>query len=80
VVLSGGGDPLGVATGAGPDTNASRNAVILTIVGKQAFASAGQITVVATPPGGVSDAAGDLLAADDTVFNILPKAAGIWPG
>ena len=60
--------------------NASRNAVTLTIVGKQKFAKGGQITVIATPPDGVSGAAGDLLSANDTVFNILPKAKGVWPG
>ena len=59
--------------------DASRNAVILTIAGKQTFAKGGQITVIATPPNGVSDAAGDFLAAGDTVFNILPKARGVWP-
>jgi hypothetical protein len=58
--------------------DASRNAVILTIIGKQTFAKGGQIAVVATPPDGVSSAAGEFLAASDTVFNILPKASGIW--
>ena len=60
--------------------NASRNSVTLTIVGKQIFAKGGQITVIATPPSGVSSATGYFLAANDTVFTILPKARGIWPG
>jgi virginiamycin B lyase len=59
--------------------DASRNAVTLTLVGKQLFAQGGQITVIAAPPSGVSSASGDLLAANDTVFTILPKAEGIWP-
>lgn len=60
--------------------NASRNSVTLTIVGKQKFAKGGQITIIATPPDGVSSATGVFLAANDTVFNILPKASSIWPG
>jgi virginiamycin B lyase len=60
--------------------DASRNAVTLTIVGKQTFAKGGRITINATPPNGVADAAGDFLAVNDTVFTILPKASGIWPG
>ncbi len=59
--------------------DASTNAVILTIMGKQAFAKGGQITVNATPPDGVSSATGDFLATNDTVFNILAKAKSVWP-
>jgi hypothetical protein len=59
--------------------DASRKAVILTIVGKQMFAKGGQITVIAAPTDGVSSAAGDLLAANDTAFNLLPKATRVWP-
>jgi sugar lactone lactonase YvrE len=59
--------------------DASRNAVTLTLVGKQLFAQGGQITVIAAPPSGVSGASGGFLAASDTVFTILPKAAGVWP-
>ena len=40
--------------------DASTNAVILTIMGKQAFAKGGQITVNATPPDGVSQRDGRL--------------------
>jgi virginiamycin B lyase len=58
----------------------SRNAVTLSIVGKQTFAKGGRITINATPPDGVSSDTGDFLAANDTVFNILPKASGVWPG
>jgi hypothetical protein len=60
--------------------DASRNSITLTLVGKQTFAQGGQITVIATPPSGVSSASGDFLAANDTVFTILPKATGVWPG
>jgi hypothetical protein len=60
--------------------DASRNAVTLTLMGKQTFAQGGQITVIATPPGGVSSTTGDFLAANDTVFTILPKATGVWAG
>jgi streptogramin lyase len=59
--------------------DAPRNAVTLTLVGKQLFAQGGQITVIAVPPSGVSSASGDFLAASDTVFTILPKAEGVWP-
>ncbi len=62
-----------------PTYSASSNSVTLTIVGKQKFAMGGQITVNATPPSGVSSATGDFLAANDTVFVILPKASGVWP-
>jgi hypothetical protein len=61
------------------DYDASRNAIILTIAGKQTFAKGGQITVIATLPDGVASAEGDFLAANETVFNILPKATGVWP-
>ena len=60
--------------------SASKNSVTLTIVGKQMFGMGGQITVIATPPSGVSSATDDFLAANDTVFTILPKARGIWLG
>ena len=60
--------------------DASKNSVTLTLAGKQMFAQGGQITVIATPPNGVSDATGDFLAANDTVFTILPKARGIRTG
>jgi hypothetical protein len=62
-----------------PTYNASSRSVTLTVVGKQSFAKGGQITVIATPPSGVSSTTGDFLAANDTVFTILPKASGIWP-
>ena len=58
----------------------SRNAVKLSLAGNQMFTNGGQITVVATPPGGVSDPAGDFLAANDTAFTILPRAKDIQPG
>jgi len=62
-----------------PTYIASTNSVTLTIVGKQRFVKGGQITVIATPPGGVSSAAGYFLAANDANFIILPNASGVWP-
>ncbi len=60
--------------------NPSTNSVTLTIKGKQPFAKGGQIKVIATPPNGVTSAAGGLLDANDTVFTILAKGKGITPG
>ncbi|MFI5454720.1 MAG: hypothetical protein ACHRXM_04655 [Isosphaerales bacterium] len=60
--------------------NQSTNIVTLTIKGKQPFAMGGQIKVIASPPNGVSSAAGVLLDTSDTVFTILAKAKGIAPG
>jgi hypothetical protein len=58
--------------------------VSLLLSGHEAFAKGGQITVVASPPSGVSSASGVLLdgndrgtAGDNGVFTILPKATGI---
>jgi hypothetical protein len=63
-----------------PTYDASTKVVTLTIVGKKpSFAKGGQITVIATPPNGVSSTAGDYLAMIDTVFNIQPKAIAVWP-
>jgi hypothetical protein len=62
-----------------PTYNASTDVVTLTIVGKKpSFAKGGQINIIATPPNGVSSATGVFLAADDTVFIILPKATAVW--
>ena len=60
--------------------NPSSHSVTLTIKGKPTFAAGGQIKVIASPPNGVSSAAGVLLDASDTVFTILAKAKGITPG
>jgi hypothetical protein len=64
--------------------DAATHAVSLLLAGKQAFAQGGQITVIASPPVGVSDASGVLLDGNDQgnagangVFTILPKARGI---
>ena len=61
----------------------SNDSVSLLLIGKQAFAKGGQITVIAAPPDGVSSAAGVLLdgndegvAGDNGVFTILPRARG----
>ncbi len=67
--------------------NAASDSVDLLLAGKQAFKSGGQITVVATTPGGVSSALGVLLdgnnegtAGDNGTFTILSKAAGVTRG
>jgi hypothetical protein len=60
--------------------NQLSNSVTLTVEGKPTFATGGQIKVIASPPNGVSSAAGVLLDGSDTVFTILPKAKGITPG
>ena len=67
--------------------NAANDSVSLLLTGKQEFAKGGQITVIAAPPGGVSDASGVSLdggdtgqAGDNGVFTIVPKARGITRG
>jgi len=60
--------------------NQSTNSVTLMVKGKTTFAKGGQITVLTSPPNGVSSTAGVLLDSSDTVFTILPKAKGITPG
>ncbi len=69
------------------DYNPAAESVSLLLVGKQAFAQGGQITVVGAPPNGVSSTAGVLLDGNDEgvagnngVFMILPKAQGITRG
>ena len=66
---------------------AGANSVSLLLSSKQTFAHGGQITVIASPPNGVSSAAGILLdggdeghAGDNGVFTILSKARGITRG
>jgi len=65
----------------------SNDSVSLLLIGKQAFAEGGKLTVIAAPPDGVSGAAGVLLdgnnegvAGDNGVFTIMPKARGITRG
>jgi hypothetical protein len=62
-------------------------AVSLLSSGEQAFAKGGQLTVIATPPGGVSGASDVLLDGDgegqpgnNGTFTILPRARGIARG
>ena len=64
--------------------NALDQSVSLLLSGKQAFAQGGRITVISTPPGGVSSAAGVLLDGNDEgqpgdngTFTILPRARGV---
>ena len=65
----------------------SDDSLSLLLIGKQAFAQGGQLTVIAAPPHEVSGAAGVLLggndegvAGDNGVFTILPIARGIARG
>ena len=60
--------------------NAATNSVTLTLAGKQTFAKGGEITVVYSPPDGVSSASGVALDPDDAAFTIQPGAKGITPG
>ncbi len=55
--------------------NAATNSVSLLLSNQQKFAKGGRITVIATPPGGVSSVAGD-----DGVFTIPANARGITRG
>ena len=60
--------------------NPATNSVTLMISGKQAFATGGQITVNYSPPGGVSSATDEPLAANDASFAIAAKGSSIAPG
>ena len=61
--------------------NATNTIVTLVTSATQSrFAKGGQITVIYTPPNGVSSAAGVPLPAGDSTFTILPKAKRIAPG
>jgi hypothetical protein len=67
--------------------DAATDSVSLLLGGKQAFTQGGQITVIATSPGGVGGTSGVLLdgsdkgqAGDNGVFTILPRARGITRG
>ncbi len=53
--------------------------VMLTVRGKPKFIAGGRLTILASTPGGVSEASGTLLAAADTQFLIPPKGTGITP-
>ncbi len=53
------------------------DSVTLTLKSATPFAKGGRITIINTLPDGVSSAAGGVLAANDTVFTILPKAKGV---
>ena len=62
----------------------SKNSVNLTLVGKQTFAAGGQITLISSPPSGISSAQGifldgnkDGVPGDNATFKILPNAKGI---
>jgi len=54
--------------------------VTLTLLSKQAFAKGGEITVIYSPPGGVSSVDGTPLSSDDAKFTIAPKGKGVTAG
>ena len=58
--------------------SAATDSVNLTLVGTQAFATGGKLTVVGTPPNGVSGASGAPLAGTN-VFAISKKGNSITP-
>ncbi len=60
--------------------NTATNSVTLTLTGKEAFATGGQIKVNYSAPGGVSSATGVDLNANDATFTIQPKGTAIAPG
>jgi hypothetical protein len=61
--------------------NASNTSVtLLTSTPLKTFAKGGQITVIYTPPNGVSSAAGVPLSAADSTFTISQNAKSIKPG
>ena len=64
--------------------DSSNNSVKLLVAGRPTFTRGGQITLVATPPGGISSAAGVLLDGDNNgtpgdngTFTIIARARGI---
>ncbi len=57
--------------------NAATNSVTLTLAGKQAFAKGGEITIIYTPPTGVSSEAGVPLDSSDAELTISTKGTGI---
>jgi hypothetical protein len=52
----------------------------LTVLGKQKFAKGGEITVINTPPSGVSSSLGIALISSDAGLTISPNAKGISLG
>jgi hypothetical protein len=58
--------------------SAATDSVNLTLIGTQAFSNGGKLTVVGTPPNGVSGASGAPLAGS-TVFSISKKGSTISP-
>ena len=71
--------PVGLSAAYDPATNT----VTLTLQGKQTFAKGGQLTVIYSPPSGVSSASEVPLASSDATFTIPPKGtahhAGLRP-
>jgi streptogramin lyase len=60
--------------------NAATQSVTLNLAGKQTFAKGGQITVIYSPPNGVSSASGVALDSNDATFTVQPRAKGITAG
>lgn len=70
--------PIGILSAT---LNSSETSVALaTSSTRKAFPKGGQLTVIYSPPDGVSSAAGVPLAAGDATFTISRKASGIAPG
>ena len=60
--------------------DAASRSVTLKLLGKQAFAKGGQITITYAPPNGVSGADGVALSSGDAAFTIAKKGKGITLG
>ncbi len=70
--------PVPVAVSARYD--AASQSVTLTLLSKQAFAKGGEITVIYSPPDGVSSVDGTPLSSDDAQFTIAAKGTGVTSG
>jgi hypothetical protein len=59
--------------------NASSNSVMLTVIGKNPFAKGGQLTIVSSPPNGVSSQGGVYLSSSQTDYRISANGKTITP-
>ena len=57
-----------------------KHSITLNIPARPTFAKGGEITVIYSPPNGVSSVDGVPLDRNDAEFTILPRAAGLAPG
>jgi hypothetical protein len=65
------------AVGFSATYNPSNNSVTLKVNGKNLFAKGGQLTILSSPPNGVSSAAGVYLSSSSLSFTISPNAKSI---